>query len=162
MLNNEVCSIAVMPDDQSIQQEAEALAILFRDVPNKAAFAREFKVPGGPSMISQHLSGHRPMNIAAATAYARGFGVPISRISKRLATLVQGAQDVATTSEVTGHNNEDERLLGALKDWRLQASTRSQAVIDRLCVLAQKNALREEDWQLIEQLVERLRPPSKK
>jgi SOS-response transcriptional repressor LexA len=39
-------------------------------------------------MLSQHLSGHRPINLAAATAYASGFGVPLHEISPRLANEV--------------------------------------------------------------------------
>ena len=46
-------------------------------------------------------------------------------------------------------------LAAALNDWRLQASARSQAVIDQLTMLAQKNALRDEDWELIEQMAAR-------
>lgn len=48
-------------------------------------------------------------------------------------------------------------LIKTLQSWRMQASHRSQKVIDQLCVLAQKNALRDEDWILIEQMVKRLR-----
>lgn len=46
-------------------------------------------------MLSQHLSGHRPLNLAAATAYASGFGVPLEEISPRLAAEVSAAR--ATT-----------------------------------------------------------------
>lgn len=45
----------------------------------------------------------------------------------------------------------------ALTDWRLQASTRSAQVIDQLTLLARKNELRDEDWQLIEQIAARFR-----
>ena len=61
--------------------------------------------------------------------------------------------DAEQVEPVTG----DQALLGTLQNWRFQASTRSQKVIDQLCVLAQKNALRDEDWILIEQMVKRLR-----
>lgn len=53
--------------------------------------------------------------------------------------------------------SSDQALLNTLQGWRFQASARSQKVIDQLCVLAQKNALRDEDWNLIEQMVKRLR-----
>lgn len=46
-------------------------------------------------MVSQHLSGHRPMNLAAATAYAAGFGVPLAEISQRLALEVAAATGTA-------------------------------------------------------------------
>lgn len=72
------------------EQEAERLRERFAGL-NKAAFARTHKVPGGPSMLSQHLSGHRPLNLAAATAYATGLGVPLEEISPRLAADVAAA-----------------------------------------------------------------------
>lgn len=57
-------------------------------------------------------------------------------------------------------DDEKTALLKTLKDWRLKASPRSLRVIDQLTVLAQKNTLRDEDWQLIEQLAARLNQPS--
>lgn len=57
----------------------------------KAEFARQFKVPGGPSMISQNISGNRPVSIEGAIAYAQGFGVPIAAISPRIDTLLRTA-----------------------------------------------------------------------
>ena len=80
-------------------QEAERLRARFADI-NKAAFARDNKVPGGASMISQHISGHRPMSLAAATAYAIGFGVPLSEISPRLAAEVDAASLTQEQSNV--------------------------------------------------------------
>lgn len=47
-----------------------------------------------------------------------------------------------------------------LKDWRMHASPRSVQVIDRLTMLAEKDALREEDWTLIDQLAKRLKQAS--
>lgn len=165
LLNLAVYSIAAMPGDRDIDIEAQNLTALFnKKVKNKAAFAREFKVPGGASMISQHLSGHRPMNIAAAAAYSRGLGIPIAEFSPRLAALVSAAQSSSpATAEGAEADSIDENatLLTALNDWRMQASAKSQQVIDLLCVLAQNNALREEDWALIEQMATRLKPPRK-
>lgn len=46
-------------------------------------------------------------------------------------------------------------LLHNLQDWRLQASSKSQEVLDQLTLLAKKNMLRDEDWQLIEQITRR-------
>ena len=71
-------------------EEAERLRRRFLGV-NKKDFAQNHKVPGGPSMLSQHLSGHRPMSLAAATAYAKGFGVSLAEISPRLASTVAEA-----------------------------------------------------------------------
>lgn len=66
------------------EEEAARLAQRFEGV-KQAAFAREHAVPGGASMVSQHLKGRRPISLDAATAYARGFGVPLAEISPRLA-----------------------------------------------------------------------------
>lgn len=60
-------------------------------------------------------------------------------------------------TEEEPQTNESARILNELKSWRMNASTRSQAVIDQLCTLAQINALREEDWTLIEHLAARLK-----
>lgn len=51
----------------------------------KAQFAKEFKVPGGASMISQNTSGIRPISLAQAKAYMRGFGCTLEDISPTLA-----------------------------------------------------------------------------
>jgi len=75
------------------EQEAKNLSHLFEGVSNKAAFAREFKVPGGASMLSQHCSGHRPMSLEAAIAYAKGFKCSIAQISPRLAVEVHEASN---------------------------------------------------------------------
>ena len=77
------------------EQEAAKLRERFAAVPNKAAFARTHGVPGGASMQSQHLSGHRPMSLAAATAYATGFGVTLAEISPRMAKEVAAASSPA-------------------------------------------------------------------
>lgn len=71
-------------------EEAKRLAARFEGL-NKAKFARTHNVPGGPSMLNQQITGHRPLNLAAATAYANGFGVPLAEISPRLAKEVQDA-----------------------------------------------------------------------
>lgn len=60
----------------------------------KAQFAKEFKVPGGASMISQNVSGARPISLAQARAYARGFNCSLADISQTFAGLPYG-DDVA-------------------------------------------------------------------
>lgn len=50
-------------------------------------------------------------------------------------------------------------LENALSDWRIKASPNSRRTIDKLSVLAQKNALRDEDWILLDQIAARLRKP---
>lgn len=56
---------------------------------------------------------------------------------------------------------ETEAVLAALKDWRLQASPKSLEVIDQLTLLAQNNALRDDDWKLLQLTAARLKktPP---
>lgn len=86
-------SIAKMsPDD-----EAAALTERFNAIAGrmpKSVFAQRYGVPGGASMLSQHLSGNRPMSLEAAMAYARGFSVPLGDISQRLADQVRAAADL--------------------------------------------------------------------
>lgn len=50
-------------------------------------------------MLSQHLSGNRPLNLAAATAYAKGFKVPLHEISPRLANEVAAATKADSNSK---------------------------------------------------------------
>jgi hypothetical protein len=69
----------------SIQEEATRLSKRFEGIKNRAAFARDHKVPGGQSMIYQHITGRRPIGIEAALAYAQGFRCSVDEISPRLA-----------------------------------------------------------------------------
>lgn len=71
-------------------EEAERLAKRFEGV-NQAEFARQHNIKGGASMVSQHIHGRRPLSLAAAVAYARGFGCSLAEISPRLAEEVEGA-----------------------------------------------------------------------
>ena len=73
------------------QEEADNLKRLFEKIDNKAAFAREHNIPGGPSMLSQQCKGHRPINMDSALAYARGFGITLKEISPRLAKQADAA-----------------------------------------------------------------------
>lgn len=57
----------------------------------------------------------------------------------------------------TSDKETTQALKAKLKDWRMHASPRSVQVIDRLTLLAEKDALREDDWTLIEQLAKRLK-----
>ena len=53
-----------------------------------------------------------------------------------------------------------EKLKEKLQDWRMRASPKSVQVIDQLALLAEKNALREDDWILIEQMAQRMKLPN--
>lgn len=79
-----------MQSDSTYEQEGKMLEELLGSL-NRTAFAKEFSVPGGGSMISQHVSGHRPISLKAAAAYARGLNVPVSRFSPRLAAEIEAA-----------------------------------------------------------------------
>jgi len=81
----------------TVEEEARRLEERFKVV-NQAEFARLHKVPGGPSMVSQHIKGRRPMSLAAATAYADGFNVPLAEISPRIALEVDAANKVASAA----------------------------------------------------------------
>ncbi len=79
-----------MQDMTQAQREGANLAAKFKKLKEetgvtKAEFARRYKVPGGPSMISQHISGHRPIGLEHASAYMLGFGCSIEEISPSLA-----------------------------------------------------------------------------
>lgn len=89
-----------MPNDLTPQQEGERLSILLGGR-NKAQFAREYQVPGGASMISQHLSGHRPISLSAAVAYARGLGVDVGEFSPRLAEQINATLNRGTEQSNT-------------------------------------------------------------
>jgi phage repressor protein C with HTH and peptisase S24 domain len=93
MLNNYLYSIAKMKI-LTTQEEAERLSKRFQGV-NKAEFARTYEVPGGPSMLSQHVSGHRPISLEAAIAYAKGFKCSINEISPRLALIFESVNYIA-------------------------------------------------------------------
>lgn len=71
-------------------RESSVLRALFGHR-SKVAFAKAYKLPGGASMLSQHLHGHRPVGLEAAVVYARGLGVTIDAFSPRIAALVASA-----------------------------------------------------------------------
>ncbi len=58
-----------------------------------AKFARDFKVPGGASMIYQHATGRRAISLKAGLAYAKGLNCALEEISPRLAVLAQNVRD---------------------------------------------------------------------
>lgn len=89
-------SIALMDDDSldavTRAEEARALRGLFEKQPlGQAAFGKRFEI-GNQSMVSQYLTGRRPLNLKAAANFARGLRVPISDFSPRLAGLAVSAQ----------------------------------------------------------------------
>lgn len=67
-----------------------------------------------------------------------------------------GSDGTAQAQNPTKTPTESEAVLAALKDWRLRASPKSLEVIDQLTLLAQKNALRDDDWKLLQLTAARL------
>jgi phage repressor protein C with HTH and peptisase S24 domain len=88
MLNINLYSIAKMKT-WTTQEEADNLKELFKSVENKAEFAREHKFPGGASMISQNISGNRPISMEAAIIYSTALKQPLNKISPRLAEIFE-------------------------------------------------------------------------
>lgn len=72
------------------EEEGEALRKRFDDLKrthgvSRAKFAKDHGFNGGDSMIYQHITGHRPMSMEAAIAYAKAFSCELHEISPRLA-----------------------------------------------------------------------------
>lgn len=82
--------------DEEAKRLAARFAELKRNGVGQAEFARDNNIKGGASMLSQHIKGRRPLNLAAATAYAKGFKCRLEDISPRLA---KEAADAAGVSE---------------------------------------------------------------
>lgn len=78
-----------MKDKVSLDAERSKLQARFDRLQgmSQAKFAQIYRVPGGGNMVTHHLKGRRPINLAAAKAYARGFNCPLAAISPRLAAL---------------------------------------------------------------------------
>lgn len=74
----------VAPDVRD--REAAALRALYgqRTELKHGEFATAHGLPSG-AMVWQYLSGHRPLNLAAAARFAHGLVVPLSAFSPRLA-----------------------------------------------------------------------------
>lgn len=105
-------SLALLHMHDEVEVEAANLAERFQPTVgervSQAQFARQFDVPGGASMVTQHIKGTRPISFEAAIAYARGFNVPLHQISQRAANLWHAA------SEVMGSSSNDTRKVHQL------------------------------------------------
>ena len=84
-------SIAYMESDH--QQEGQRLAQLLarHGVTNKSEFARRHRLKGGPSMLSQHISGNRPISLDAAVVYCTALRVSLEDVSPSMAEQVRVA-----------------------------------------------------------------------
>lgn len=112
--------------------ESETLKRLFADV-NRAAFAREHNVPGGQSMIYQHITGRKPISLDAAVAYAKGFRLPLSAISPRLADLVAKLPQGTALSV-----REDRRGNDTYSAKVAEFPSRTQQMLDELSNIAER------------------------
>lgn len=76
--------------------EAERLRRLFQkhSTVSQAEFARRYGI-GSASLMSQYMTGRRPINLAAACKFARGLGVALGDISLELEHLVKQAAPLA-------------------------------------------------------------------
>lgn len=92
---------------------------------NKAKFARDNKIRGGASMLSQHISGNRPISMDAALAYANAFKCSLAEISPRLAEQAMKAHQ--TTAEYNVTQGPDIRGQVPLISW-VQAGAWSEIV----------------------------------
>ncbi len=88
------------PDEEASRLHARFDALKMMAGIGQAKFARDHDIPGGPSMVSQHIKGRRPLNLEAATAYARGFRCPLVEISPRLANDIKQAAGEMLTNPI--------------------------------------------------------------
>jgi hypothetical protein len=96
----------------------------------QAEFARRYNIPGGPSMVSQHIKGRRPLDMVAATRYAVGFECLLEEISPRLAKMAAAAsanRHTAADPEELQHVSPATLLLAkwleSISDARLKEAT---------------------------------------
>ncbi|MDR8087817.1 hypothetical protein KPB05_10125 [Burkholderia gladioli] len=78
-------------------EEAKALAAIFSEKADisQAEFGAKYGI-GTQGMVWQYLNGHRPLNIAAATAFSIGLDAPIGTFSPRLADEITRAYGQVT------------------------------------------------------------------
>jgi hypothetical protein len=78
------------------QRLAEAFSGIVR-----AQFAKDHGLKGGGSLISQHISGNRPISLDAAIVYAHGLKLTLDEVSPAIAQQVRDAAPfLATTGTV--------------------------------------------------------------
>lgn len=73
--------------------EAQALKKRFAGVSQKE-FIKQHKLPISASMLSQNMSGNRPITFEVAIALAGAFGCTIAEISPWIASLVESARNL--------------------------------------------------------------------
>lgn len=98
-----------------MEQEAHHLTKRFEGVKNRAKFASDNSIPGGGSMVYQHMRGYRPIGLEAAKAYAKAFNCPLEEISPRLAQEITSA--MAVTGEQARGSFSTNKLVFEDKEW---------------------------------------------
>lgn len=110
------------------EQEAANLKRLLSCVKNKADFAQRAGIPGGPSMMSQHQSGVRPISLEAGIAYAKGLEVSLYEISPRLVKMVSDLPPLIPGEDVPGSNLP--RLPEGLRQYSVLSHTQAASLAD--------------------------------
>lgn len=152
MLNNLGYSIANV-EIWTIEEEASRLGKRLQGI-NKAEFARLHKIPGGASMVSQHISGIRPMSLKAAVAYAKAFGCGLADISPRLASQMEQANTVMSMSEPGSEYVVDRSNLVEI----MQYNDHGGAMGNGLLLKDQPGQIT--SWQVTREWAERNLPPN--
>jgi hypothetical protein len=73
-----------------VTEHPTELEKLFAKVENRREFAKKWKVPGGASMIYQHIADLKPISLKAGLIYSEAFGVPLEAVSPKLAKANRG------------------------------------------------------------------------
>jgi hypothetical protein len=90
---------------------------LFAKVENRREFAKKWKVPGGASMIYQHIAGLKPISLKAGLIYSEAFGVPLEAVSPKLAKANRGLME--TIVRYNARTNPAAQLSGSHTDARI-------------------------------------------
>lgn len=127
----------LMDADEEIsirRAEAEKLKELFESLAEEtqAVFGERYGI-GNQSMVWQYLNDRRPLNHAAAAAFAEGLRVPIDDFSPRLAQEIRTMNrrvvhtaDEATDDEATRHG------IQVLRAMRPEARYKAVRILDTL------------------------------
>lgn len=101
MLRNDMISIACVKATASDVKDQEALALRaifdIRVTISQGDFGKAHGL-GTASMVWQYLTGHRPLNLAAAIKFAAGMEVQIDAFSPRLAAEVAAAYPLTSAA----------------------------------------------------------------
>lgn len=161
-------ALAAVPERSRIQRLADVLALSYQGVKkvldgksrafnalNNARIAAFLEVDAswlatglGQMAPRVHMTGPEAANSGAKWLTTGSGHAPPPHVAER------GAADDSAQRPVA-----QDKLTDVFEDWRLHASPLSLEVIEGLSLLAQKNALREEDWQVIKALMLRFGRP---